>query len=83
MLLQGDSDLQLERMNVYFNEASGGARRICLMQHRSHTNLSPFAAAAASTFCLDQLACVSAGRYVPRAVLMDLVHPPFPPDCQV
>ena len=32
----GDSDLQLERMNVYFNEASGG-------------------------------------RYVPRAVLMDLV----------
>ena len=34
---QGDSDLQLERMNVYFNEASGG-------------------------------------RYVPRAVLMDLVR---------
>ena len=32
----GDSDLQLERMNVYYNEASGG-------------------------------------RYVPRAVLMDLV----------
>ena len=23
--LQGTSDLQLERMNVYFNEASGGA----------------------------------------------------------
>ena len=23
--LQGDSDLQLERINVYFNEASGGA----------------------------------------------------------
>jgi hypothetical protein len=22
---QGDSDLQLERMNVYFNEAAGGA----------------------------------------------------------
>ncbi len=33
----GDSDLQLERVNVYFNEASGG-------------------------------------RYVPRAVLMDLVR---------
>lgn len=32
----GDSDLQLERVNVYFNEASGG-------------------------------------RYVPRAILMDLV----------
>ena len=24
--LQGDSDLQLERVNVYFNEAGGGAR---------------------------------------------------------
>lgn len=24
--MQGDSDLQLERMNVYFNEASGGER---------------------------------------------------------
>jgi hypothetical protein len=35
-MLQGLSDLQLERVNVYFNEASGG-------------------------------------RYVPRAVLMDLV----------
>ena len=34
-LQQGDSDLQLERINVYFNEATGG-------------------------------------RYVPRAVLMDL-----------
>ena len=34
----GDSDLQLERINVYFNEASGG-------------------------------------RYVPRAILMDLVCP--------
>ena len=33
----GDSDLQLERVNVYFNEASGG-------------------------------------RYVPRAILMDLVR---------
>ena len=33
----GDSDLQLERINVYFNEASGG-------------------------------------RYVPRAILMDLVR---------
>ena len=34
----GDSDLQLERINVYFNEASGG-------------------------------------RYVPRAILMDLARP--------
>ena len=38
----GDSDLQLERVNVYFNEASGG-------------------------------------RYVPRAVLMDLVRPNVAP----
>jgi hypothetical protein len=37
----GDSDLQLERINVYFNEASGG-------------------------------------RYVPRAILMDLVRPRMP-----
>lgn len=37
MPLQGLSDLQLERVNVYFNEASGG-------------------------------------RYVPRAILMDLVR---------
>lgn len=37
---QGESDLQLERVNVYFNEASGG-------------------------------------RYVPRAVLMDLVWSPI------
>ena len=39
---QGQSDLQLERVNVYFNEASGG-------------------------------------RYVPRAVLMDLVGVPSRP----
>ena len=26
---EGDSDLQLERINVYFNEASGGAARLC------------------------------------------------------
>jgi hypothetical protein len=25
LAVQGTSDLQLERMNVYFNEASGGA----------------------------------------------------------
>jgi len=40
----GDSDLQLERINVYFNEASGG-------------------------------------RYVPRAILMDLVRPSGPVRC--
>ena len=27
---EGDSDLQLERINVYFNEASGGAAHACL-----------------------------------------------------
>lgn len=25
----GENDLQLERVNVYFNEASGGAWRLC------------------------------------------------------
>ena len=25
-LYEGDSDMQLERINVYFNEANGGAR---------------------------------------------------------
>ena len=25
----GENDLQLERVNVYFNEASGGACRLC------------------------------------------------------
>ena len=40
----GDSDLQLERINVYFNEASGG-------------------------------------RYVPRAILMDLVRISGPMRC--
>jgi tubulin beta len=27
----GDSDLQLERINVYFNEATGGASGLVLM----------------------------------------------------
>ena len=31
-MLQGDSDLQLERMNVYFNEASGGERAMSFLQ---------------------------------------------------
>ena len=37
---QGDSDLQLERINVYFNEASGGAARTCVSLARSlHAHL--------------------------------------------
>ena len=28
----GDSDLQLERINVYYNEASGGALPLCYLR---------------------------------------------------
>lgn len=36
MVTQGDDDLQLERMNVYFNEASGGA---ALSTHQDATTV--------------------------------------------
>ena len=57
----GDSDLQLERINVYYNEATGELWPrfydvvICCVfpPQRSHI-------------------CFAGGRYVPRAVLMDL-----------
>ena len=34
---QGDSDLQLERMNVYFNEASGGELSSLILRNRALT----------------------------------------------
>ena len=41
--LQGDSDLQLERMNVYFNEASGGAPVLgnCIKRPRDGRSVTP------------------------------------------
>ena len=40
---QGDSDLQLERMNVYFNEASGGAPVLgnCIKRPRDGRSVKP------------------------------------------
>lgn len=58
----GDSDLQLERINVYYNEATGETPRPFLNYYcvpaalRSLTSPSPSLG----------------GKYVPRAVLVDL-----------
>ena len=70
--MQGDSDLQLERINVYFNEASGGKHTAdfhnlkCFAWYGSRLKMP------ASCIVLKGLPML-AGRYVPRAVLMDLV----------
>lgn len=55
----GDSDLQLERINVYYNEATGRARRA------ARPPAPPGAAVTAPP-------CLAGGKYVPRAVLVDL-----------
>ena len=74
----GESDLQLERINVYFNEATGGERlckEACLPPialPESAVNeavLLPLRTAHPIMWCLFAFA----GRYVPRAVLLDLV----------
>merc|ERR1712100_731010 len=56
----GDSDLQLERINVYFNEASGG----------ENTGFAVCSSTSSAELKVSFL--INAGRYVPRAVLMDL-----------
>lgn len=72
----GDNDLQLERLNVYFNEASGGMKINTLFMC-IRTLVLPFRKAVMFAImkgaqCL-MVPRMSAGRYVPRAVLMDLV----------
>ena len=65
----GDSDLQLERVNVYFNEASGGKRSLRIMAGWAWQQIL-----SGVTFDSDVTLSLSrrAGRYVPRAILMDL-----------
>lgn len=57
----GDSDLQLERINVYFNEATGGASSASYPPPDSAPPLIHSISPPTNT-----------GRYVPRAILMDL-----------
>ena len=100
----GDSDLQLERINVYFNEATGGAvlcafwSLLCVRGIPREQSQSDLVSITCQTMlrmrcscilncaapCLDMIGCGAsalrkesdyprcAGRYVPRAILMDL-----------
>ncbi len=75
----GESDLQLERINVYFNEATGGTgvgatlllrQLLTLIQLLTlHAQSRPITGPI--TF-YGPPPWIIAGRYVPRAVLMDL-----------
>lgn len=70
---QGDSDLQLERINVYFNEATGGVFSVPLLPVRISPRLVlMYEGGVLCFFRLYIYTCCLAGRYVPRAILMDL-----------
>lgn len=76
---QGDSDLQLERINVYFNEATGGMSPLssgyCPPCFRHGTTCSWACIMANKFVAISACAVIKrdlAGRYVPRAILMDL-----------
>lgn len=59
----GDSDLQLDRINVYYNEATGELFVLCLFKIPLCSVYSLF---------FNSLLILSGGKYVPRAVLVDL-----------
>ena len=59
----GDSDLQLERINVYYNEATGNVVR----DTSEMDSCLPLYSFSMVAFCF-----ISGGKYVPRAVLVDL-----------
>ena len=59
----GDSDLQLDRINVYYNEASGKCSAFLILFAHSET-IFPFS--------LMSLLLFVGGKYVPRGVLVDL-----------
>uniref|UniRef100_A0A7N8XZ64 Tubulin/FtsZ GTPase domain-containing protein n=1 Tax=Mastacembelus armatus TaxID=205130 RepID=A0A7N8XZ64_9TELE len=58
----GDSDLQLDRINVYYNEASG--------KPPPHTPVCSVTWTLTRNF--DTCIGVPGGKYVPRAILVDL-----------
>ena len=65
----GEDDKQLERVNVYFNEASESASpQPCHWTMRLALNLPTFILHKAVSVWMTS----SAGRYVPRCILMDL-----------
>lgn len=61
----GDSDLQLERINVYYNEATG---KLFILIHSCHI----LARYIFPTHFISLSCSISGGKYVPRAVLVDL-----------
>ena len=64
----GDSDLQLERINVYYNEATGRFDKAgFILIHAVRSRRCIFPAHFISLSC-----SISGGKYVPRAVLVDL-----------
>ena len=66
----GDSDLQLERINVYYNEATG-KRFLRGEKFDSFRNFACFECCHSHQTTVD-LSNISGGKYVPRAVLVDL-----------
>lgn len=59
----GDSDLQLDRINVYYNEASGKCSTFLILFAHSETTFP---------FSLTSFLLFVGGKYVPRGVLVDL-----------
>ena len=63
----GESDLQLEKMDVFFNEAMGNLLKHVLSSTQKHLSTKLLH----STFCWITLG----GKYVPRTILVDLAGP--------
>ena len=62
----GDSDLQLDRINVYYNEASGKCNAFLILF--AHSDYFSFSLTSLLPFFFFFIG----GKYVPRAVLVDL-----------
>jgi tubulin beta len=65
----GDSDLQLDRISVYYNEASGSS---LVMQAPIYCKMCCQLSIDVSRELMKCTCNISGGKYVPRAVLVDL-----------
>lgn len=69
----GDSDLQLERINVYYNEATGYLFvSLFFLREKAFFERAGCLTVHAFNCCCFFFLHISGGKYVPRAVLVDL-----------